>query len=145
MTVTCISSEEANPAFSGGGAKPHGRYLFGDMADTLPASALIAWIVVFERSEGVKGKPLSGGKAALDALVAFKKDAIQAIKASLRPPCIRGSERSTRACQPCSRTTVARVARTNRMGSRRAQRAPPTFVPNHVPSSRRALDRGGPI
>jgi hypothetical protein len=35
--------------------------------------ALIAWIVVFERDESVKGKPPSGGQAALDALVAFKK------------------------------------------------------------------------
>ena len=65
-------SEEANPGCSA--AKPgHMPELFGQMAEKLPAPALIAWIVLFERNEGVKGKPLSGGEAALDALVPFKK------------------------------------------------------------------------
>jgi hypothetical protein len=57
--------------------------MFGDMADTFSAVALIAWIVVFERNRGVKGKPLRGGEAALDAPVAFKKEDFQPIKASV--------------------------------------------------------------
>ena len=63
MILHC--SSEASPAFLGGttAAMAHGS----------PKPALTAWIVMFERDEGIKGKPLSGGKAALDALAAFKK------------------------------------------------------------------------
>ena len=63
--------------------------MFGDIADAFSVAALIPWIVVFERNWGVKGKPLRGGEAAaLDASVAFKKEDIQAIKASLRSPLV---------------------------------------------------------
>jgi hypothetical protein len=41
--------------------------MFGDMADTISAEALIAWIVVFERNRGVKGKSLRGGEATAPA------------------------------------------------------------------------------
>ena len=71
MILHC--SEEANPGCSAAKPGHMPAELFGHMAEKLPAPALIAWIVLFERNEGVKGKPLSGGEAALDALVPFKK------------------------------------------------------------------------
>ena len=73
MIAICISSKEANPGCSAAEPSHRPEKLFGHMAETVPAPALIAWIVLFERNEGVKGKPLSGGEAALDALVPFKK------------------------------------------------------------------------
>jgi hypothetical protein len=65
-------SEEANPGCSA--AEPsHMPEVLGQLPGTVPGPALTAWIVVFERSEGIKGKPLSGGEAALDTLAAFKE------------------------------------------------------------------------
>ena len=63
MILHCAS--EASPALLGGTAAA--------ITASFPRPALTAWIVMFERDEGIKGKPLSGGNAALDALVAFKK------------------------------------------------------------------------
>ena len=71
--MTLHYSEEANPGCSAAEPSHRAEDLFGHMAEKLSAPALIAWIVLFERNEGVKGKPRSGGKAALDALVPFKK------------------------------------------------------------------------
>ena len=71
MILHC--SEEANPGCSAAEPSHRPAALFGHVANKFPAPALIAWIVVFERNEGVKGKPPSGGEAALDALVTFKK------------------------------------------------------------------------
>src|SRR5437016_789500 len=90
--------------------------LFGQMAEKLPAPALIAWIVLFERNEGVKGKPLSGGEAALDALVPFKK-----------------------AGSPSDQGPTA-------VGARRHAwvRGPPLVRYPHTPEHSAALDRGAP-
>ena len=71
MILHC--SEEANPGCSAAEPSHRPAQLFGHVADKFPAPALIAWIVLFERNAGVKGKPHSGGEAALDARVPFKK------------------------------------------------------------------------
>ena len=86
MIAICISSKEANPGCSAAEPSHRPEKLFGHMAETVPASDLTAWIVLFERNEGVKGKPLSGGeKPPLTPSLRSKKRALQAIKASLRP------------------------------------------------------------
>ena len=66
MIAICISSKEANPGCSAAEPSHRPEKLFGHMAETVPASALTAWIVLFERNEGVKGKP-----ARREALIAW--------------------------------------------------------------------------
>ena len=86
MIAICISRKEANPGCSAAEPSHRPEKAFGHMAETVPASALTAWIVLFERNEGVKGKPRSGGEEPpLTPSLRSKKRALQAIKASLRP------------------------------------------------------------
>ena len=54
--------EPIHPGCSAAEPRHRPENVFGHMAETVPASALTAWIVLLERNEGVKGKPLSGGE-----------------------------------------------------------------------------------